>query len=99
MTDKKTIIVGKDQISINDVIAVAYNNAQVQLVADDEWRQRIQRGADFLDQLLEQDGVIYGVTTGYGDSCVVSIPNTKQFIAKMLYFKSVFSKSYFFQKS
>lgn len=74
MTDKKTIIVGKDQISINDVIAVAYDNAQVQLVADDEWRQRIQRGADFLDQLLEQDGVIYGVTTGYGDSCVVSIP-------------------------
>ena len=33
-----------------------------------------QKGADFLDRLLSEDGVIYGVTTGYGDSCTVSIP-------------------------
>ena len=24
--------------------------------------------------LLEEEGVIYGVTTGYGDSCTVNIP-------------------------
>src|SRR5690606_23613126 len=35
---------------------------------------RIERGAAFLDRLLREDGVIYGVTTGYGDSCTVSIP-------------------------
>jgi len=25
--------------------------------------------------VLAEDGVIYGVTTGYGDSCTVSIPS------------------------
>ncbi|MFH4338071.1 aromatic amino acid lyase, partial [Acinetobacter baumannii] len=39
-----------------------------------EWRELIQKGADFLDQLLEEEGVIYGVTTGYGDSCLVEVP-------------------------
>jgi histidine ammonia-lyase len=27
-----------------------------------------------LDSLLDKEGVIYGVTTGYGDSCVVAVP-------------------------
>ncbi len=36
---------------------------------------RASRAArDFLDRLLREDGVVYGVTTGYGDSCTVSIP-------------------------
>jgi histidine ammonia-lyase len=36
---------------------------------------RIRRGADFLDRLLREDGTIYGVTTGYGDSCTVTVPS------------------------
>ncbi|MCV5332298.1 aromatic amino acid ammonia-lyase, partial [Escherichia coli] len=28
----------------------------------------------FLERLLKEEGVIYGVTTGYGDSCTVAIP-------------------------
>ncbi len=27
-----------------------------------------------LDRILEEDGVVYGVTTGYGDSCTVEVP-------------------------
>ncbi|MEG1455161.1 MAG: aromatic amino acid ammonia-lyase, partial [Comamonas sp.] len=38
------------------------------------FRAFIQRGADFLDRLLLEDGAIYGVTTGYGDSCTVPVP-------------------------
>ena len=38
------------------------------------FRARIQRGADFLDRLLREQGVVYGVTTGYGDSVTVAIP-------------------------
>jgi histidine ammonia-lyase len=33
----------------------------------------IARGADFLDRRLAEEGVIYGVTTGFGDSCTVAI--------------------------
>jgi histidine ammonia-lyase len=38
---------------------------------DAAYRERIAPGARFLDSLLDKEGVIYGVTTGYGDSCVV----------------------------
>ena len=37
-------------------------------------RDLVAKGARFLDSLLDKEGVIYGVTTGYGDSCTVSIP-------------------------
>lgn len=68
------LVVGENPLSIEDVVAVAQDFCKVALPASSEWRNLIQRGADFLDQLLEQDGVIYGVTTGYGDSCLVEIP-------------------------
>ncbi|MES2933032.1 MAG: aromatic amino acid ammonia-lyase [Pseudomonadota bacterium] len=62
------------RLSIEDVIALAKQSRSAQLSAAPEFRTRIARGADFLDRLLAEDGVIYGVTTGYGDSCTVTIP-------------------------
>jgi histidine ammonia-lyase len=35
---------------------------------------RIDAGAALLERILREDGVIYGVTTGYGDSCDTDIP-------------------------
>ncbi|KGT46118.1 MULTISPECIES: histidine ammonia-lyase [Acinetobacter] len=68
------LIVGETALTIEDVVAVARQEKKVALPSSEEWRELIQRGADFLDQLLEEEGVIYGVTTGYGDSCLVEIP-------------------------
>jgi histidine ammonia-lyase len=62
------------RISIEDVVAIAHRKAVAVLARDAEFLGRITRGADFLEQLLREDGVVYGVTTGYGDSCTVSIP-------------------------
>jgi len=62
-------------LSIEDVLALSRRLCPAELSSDDRFRQRIQAGADFLDQILAEDGVIYGVTTGYGDSCTVSIPS------------------------
>ena len=61
-------------LSIEDVIAVASRARKPELGQSAVFRQRITRGADFLDRLLQQDGQIYGVTTGYGDSGTVEIP-------------------------
>ena len=33
----------------------------------------LPEGADFLDRLLCEEGTFYGVTTGYGDSCTVTV--------------------------
>ncbi|GAA5187286.1 aromatic amino acid ammonia-lyase [Acinetobacter kookii] len=70
----QVLVVGENPLSIEDVVAVARQEKSVALPASAEWCELIQRGADFLDQLLQDEGVIYGVTTGYGDSCLVEIP-------------------------
>ncbi|QNR97216.1 aromatic amino acid lyase [Stenotrophomonas sp. 169] len=65
---------GAAALTIEDVVALADRRARAELSDAPAFRARIQRGADFLDRLLREDGVIYGVTTGYGDSCTTVIP-------------------------
>jgi len=65
---------GATALTIEDVVALADQRARAELSDAPAFRARIQRGADFLDRLLREDGVIYGVTTGYGDSCTTVIP-------------------------
>ncbi|WP_246120868.1 HAL/PAL/TAL family ammonia-lyase [Chitinolyticbacter meiyuanensis] len=62
------------RLAIEDVVALSARSCVAELSMDAAFRARITRGADFLDRLLAEDGVIYGVTTGYGDSCTVTIP-------------------------
>ncbi|AYC34586.1 aromatic amino acid lyase [Pseudomonas cavernae] len=68
------VIFGERPLSIENVVALSQRRARACLQADAAYRARIARGAQFLDGLLDREGSIYGVTTGYGDSCVVSVP-------------------------
>jgi histidine ammonia-lyase len=61
-------------LALEDIVDIAHGRASVEVSADPAFRAAIAGGADFLDRLLAEDGVIYGVTTGYGDSCTVSVP-------------------------
>ena len=61
-------------LRIEDVVAIAQRKASCRLSEAPEFRQQITQGARFLYRLLEEEGVIYGVTTGYGDSCTTHIP-------------------------
>ena len=65
---------GQTPLRIEDVLALANRQAPTRLQDDAQYRERIAKGARFLDSLLDKEGVIYGVTTGYGDSCVVAVP-------------------------
>jgi histidine ammonia-lyase len=62
------------RLQIEDITAIANGTARAFLSDDPAFRNLIARGADFLDRLLREDGIIYGVTTGYGDSCTVNVP-------------------------
>ena len=68
------IVFDGSPLSIEDVCRLARRAARARLSDDAGFRARIRRGADFLDRLLREDGVVYGVTTGYGDSVTVAIP-------------------------
>ncbi len=62
------------RLCIEDVVAIALQKISSRLSDEPNFLKNIRRGSEFLDRLLIEDGVIYGVTTGYGDSCTVSIP-------------------------
>lgn len=72
------VLVGGKRMTIEDIITLTRDNAEHHVVAqlsdDPALRTRIDAGTRFLDTLLKEDGVIYGVTTGYGDSCTVTVP-------------------------
>ena len=67
------IVFDNNSRSIEDIVAIAMGE-QVSLSTAPEFERLIHSGSEFLDRLLKEEGVIYGVTTGYGDSCTVSIP-------------------------
>ncbi|MCP4412690.1 MAG: aromatic amino acid lyase [Gammaproteobacteria bacterium] len=74
---QQTITFGNKHLTIENIVAIADGEANVELYSDPVFYAKVTAGADFLDRLLKEDGVIYGVTTGYGDSCTVNIPLDK----------------------
>src|SRR5665213_2157375 len=74
MPPLRAVRFGGTQLTIEDVVELAHGRARAELSPDPAFRAFIQRGADFVDRVLREDGVIYGVTTGYGDSCTVIVP-------------------------
>jgi len=68
------IEIGRCRLTIEDVLSIAEHGYGVELSTDPAFRSRIERGAGFLGRLLRDGGEVYGVNTGYGDSCTVEIP-------------------------
>ncbi|EKE83419.1 HAL/PAL/TAL family ammonia-lyase [Idiomarina xiamenensis] len=73
MTNQPSITISQQPLTIEQVVAIAKAKASSKLSDDVAFKQQIQRGADFLAKLLADEGVIYGVTTGYGDSVTVPV--------------------------
>lgn len=67
-TEKTHITFGQSFITIEDINHLAEGRKKATLNAAPSFKSTIDQGADFLKNLLKEDGVIYGVTTGYGDS-------------------------------
>jgi histidine ammonia-lyase len=73
-TTSRAVCFDQQRLRIEDIVDIAHGSASAVLSDAPEFRAAIARGADFLDRLLREDGTIYGVTTGYGDSCTVTVP-------------------------
>ena len=71
---KETVLFDAQPLTIEQVVAVAEGEAAPALSEATEFIDFIRRGSQFLDRLLEEEGAVYGVTTGYGDSCTVEVP-------------------------
>lgn len=69
----KRVIVGSAPLRIEDVVDVALQARSIELSLDAGFRIRVEASAAHLERLLAEGTKIYGVNTGYGDSCTVAI--------------------------
>lgn len=82
----RTVSFSQSCLSIEDIVAIAHQSAIATLSPQPEFRAFINKGAEFIDKLLQEDGTIYGVTTGFGDSCTVMVsPELAQELPHHLY--------------
>lgn len=68
------VIFGGRDLTIEEVHALATRKALARLSDDPGFRAGIERSAAHVAETLARDGVIYGVTTGYGDSVTTPVP-------------------------
>jgi len=68
------VLIDGRRLTVEDVTALSRRERAVQLGREPAFVRRIEKGPAFIAQLLKEDGVIYGVTTGYGDSVTVTVP-------------------------
>lgn len=73
-TVSKKILFGEGNLTIEDIVNVANSDDPVALSQNKDFQERIDAGVRFLDKILSEEGHIYGVTTGYGDSVMFEVP-------------------------
>ena len=60
--------VGSEPLTFDSIELILTQNMKLEL--SQEVRERIQRCRDYLDRKIEQqDGPLYGITTGFGSLC------------------------------
>ena len=70
-----TVPIGAGNTTIEDLIAIACEGARVRLNPNEEWRENIREGARCVERLWRSDKAVYGVNTGYGESCERPVPH------------------------
>ena len=61
--------IGRDPLTIENLVFAAKKQIEARLSKSDEFEKKIKKGAAFLDDALDKHNVIYGISTGVGDSC------------------------------
>jgi histidine ammonia-lyase len=65
---------GEGPLRLEDIWDVAKGTREARFSARSDVREKIASSAAFVEKTLAGGGIIYGVTTGYGDSCDTAIP-------------------------
>lgn len=73
--NRPAVTLGDQQLTVEDVVRVAEGARTVALNPDPSYRAFLARGHEAVHSRIENGGQIYGVNTGFGDSCVTDIPD------------------------
>lgn len=66
-----TIIINGDSLTLEDFIKVARHNEKIEL--PQEVKDNMQKSRDLVERYVEEEKVVYGITTGFGKFSDVSI--------------------------
>ncbi len=77
MPELPTITLGSEPLRIEHVVALANGRARVALSTDPSYLGHLEQGLALLQRALSDGQAVYGVTTGFGDSCEVAIPESQ----------------------
>lgn len=67
------VTIGCNHISIEDIARLSSQEAICELSSQQDFVDRIRLGPATVEKLVKEGHVIYGVTTGLGESCTVTI--------------------------
>ena len=68
------IEIGGKALSLEDINCIS-SGTPVKLSEEEDFKDKINRSRFFLDARLKEGKTIYGVNTGFGDSCTIEIPS------------------------
>ncbi len=71
-TDEAPLLLGERPITLEDVQRVGQRKTRIIRVSS-QAQARTEEGRSALLAALKQEGVVYGVTTGFGDSCQTNV--------------------------
>jgi histidine ammonia-lyase/phenylalanine ammonia-lyase len=66
---KETVIINGNSLTIEDVYRVANEDVKVEFTDDESFWKNLKESREFLEYYMQKGFPIYGVTTGFGDSC------------------------------
>ena len=73
MRDHRTITLDDTDMSTGEALAIIQGQS-IELPLNNDLRNKLQSSVDYLQTQLKNSKRIYGINTGYGDSCFVDIP-------------------------
>ena len=72
--EQSEVVFGGRPVTLEQICDVAQGRAQARLNAEPEYRARLEASRASLERQLRAGRVIYGVTTGVGESCENQVP-------------------------
>ncbi|MEN3976584.1 aromatic amino acid ammonia-lyase [Emcibacter sp. SYSU 3D8] len=71
---KPVVIFGGRDATVRDIWNISRSSATAELESGPAFSEHVGRSAAVIEDIIARNGEIYGVTTGYGDSCTTTIP-------------------------
>lgn len=72
------IIISNQPVSIEDIVALATGARHAELDSTSSYGEHVQRGVALLESHCASGATVYGVNTGFGDSCQTNVPADQQ---------------------